>query len=133
VHICYGYGIEANIRWKQSLGAEWRQYEEIFPALNASRIAQVSLECANSRVPLSLLGLLKDKEILLGAIDVATREIETPEQVASVIRGALQHVRPERILPCTNCGMAPLPREVAVGKLRALGAGAALVRQQLKK
>ena len=131
VHICYGYGIEANIRWKQTLGAEWRQYEEIFPALNASRLAQVSLECANSRVPLSLLGLLKDKEILLGAIDVATHEIETPEQVAAVIRDALDHVDPERILPCTNCGMAPLPREVAVGKLRALGAGATLARARL--
>ena len=131
VHICYGYGIEANIRWKQTLGAEWRQYEEIFPALNASRLAQVSLECANSRVPLALLGLLKDKQILLGAIDVATQEIETAEQVAAVIRDAFAHVDPERILPCTNCGMAPLPREVAVGKLRALGAGAALARARL--
>jgi 5-methyltetrahydropteroyltriglutamate--homocysteine methyltransferase len=131
VHICYGYGIEANIRWKQTLGAEWRQYEQIFPALNASRIAQVSLECANARVPLSLLGLLGDKEILLGAIDVASAQIETPEQVADVIGGAMAHVAPERILPCTNCGMAPLSREVAVGKLRALGAGAALARQEL--
>ena len=132
VHICYGYGIEANLRWKQTLGAEWRQYEEIFPALNASRIAQVSLECANSRVPMSLLGLLKDKVILLGAIDVATLEIETPEQVAAVIRDAIDYVDPERILPCTNCGMAPLPREVAVGKLRSLGAGAALARAELR-
>jgi 5-methyltetrahydropteroyltriglutamate--homocysteine methyltransferase len=133
VHICYGYGIEANIRWKQTLGAEWRQYEEIFPALNASRIAQVSLECANSRVPVALLGLLKDKDVLLGAIDVASLEVETPEQVADVIRQALAHVDAERILPCTNCGMAPLPRAVAVGKLKALGAGAALVRQELGK
>jgi 5-methyltetrahydropteroyltriglutamate--homocysteine methyltransferase len=131
VHICYGYGIEANLRWKASLGSEWRQYEEIFPALNASRIAQVSLECANSRVPLSLLGLLKDKEILLGAIDVATHEIETAEDVAAVIRAALEHVDAERILPCTNCGMAPLPRDVAIGKLRALGAGAALARRAI--
>jgi 5-methyltetrahydropteroyltriglutamate--homocysteine methyltransferase len=132
VHICYGYGIEANIRWKQSLGAEWRQYEAIFPALNASRIAQVSLECANSRVPLSLLGLLKDKEIVLGAIDVATHAIETPEQVAAVIHAATEFVAAERILPCTNCGMAPLPRDVAIGKLRALGAGAALARARLR-
>jgi 5-methyltetrahydropteroyltriglutamate--homocysteine methyltransferase len=131
VHICYGYGIEANIRWKETLGAEWRQYEEIFPALNASRIDQVSLECANSRVPLALLRLLADKEILLGAIDVAALAIETPEQVAGVIRQALDHVDAGRILPCTNCGMAPLPREVAIGKLRALGAGAALVRQEI--
>jgi 5-methyltetrahydropteroyltriglutamate--homocysteine methyltransferase len=131
VHICYGYGIEANIRWKESLGAEWRQYEEIFPALNASRIAQVSLECANSRVPMSLLGLLKDKEILLGTIDVATHEIETAEKVAAVIRAAADYIEAERILPCTNCGMAPLPRDVAIGKLRALGAGAALARQAM--
>jgi 5-methyltetrahydropteroyltriglutamate--homocysteine methyltransferase len=133
VHICYGYGIEANIRWKETLGSEWRQYEEIFPALNESRIAQVSLECANSRVPLSLLGLLEDKEVLLGAIDVASLAIETPEQVAAVIRRALAYVDAERILPCTNCGMAPLPREVAVGKLKALGAGSALMRQKLGK
>jgi 5-methyltetrahydropteroyltriglutamate--homocysteine methyltransferase len=131
VHICYGYGIEANIRWKETLGAEWRQYEEIFPALNASRIAQVSLECANSRVPLSLLGLLSEKEILLGAIDVAALQVETPDQVADVIRHAMAYVDAERILPCTNCGMAPLSRQVAIGKLRALGAGAALVRKDL--
>jgi 5-methyltetrahydropteroyltriglutamate--homocysteine methyltransferase len=131
VHICYGYGIEANIRWKETLGAEWRQYEEIFPALNASRIAQVSLECANSRVPLSLLGLLSEKEILLGAIDVAALQVETPDQVADVIRQGMAYVDAERILPCTNCGMAPLPRQVAIGKLRALGAGAALVRKDL--
>ena len=131
VHICYGYGIEANIRWKQTLGAEWRQYEAIFPALNASRVEQVSLECANSHVPLELLALLPDKDLLLGAIDVATQEIETPEQVAAVIRAALRHVDAARILPCTNCGMAPLPREVAVGKLQALGAGARLIRREL--
>jgi 5-methyltetrahydropteroyltriglutamate--homocysteine methyltransferase len=125
VHICYGYGIEANIRWKQTLGTEWRQYEEIFPALNASRIAQVSLECANSRVPLSLLRLLSEKQIL------AALKVETPDQVADVIREAMAYVDAERILPCTNCGMAPLPREVATGKLRALGAGAALVRKDL--
>jgi 5-methyltetrahydropteroyltriglutamate--homocysteine methyltransferase len=133
VHICYGYGIEANIRWKESLGAEWRQYEEIFPALNASRIDQVSLECVNSRVPLSLLKLLKDKEILLGAIDVATHEIETAQQVAEVIRAAAEYVGAERILPCTNCGMAPLPREVAIGKLKALGAGAVVAREALRR
>jgi 5-methyltetrahydropteroyltriglutamate--homocysteine methyltransferase len=131
VHICYGYGIEANIRWKQTLGAEWRQYEAIFPALNASRIGQVSLECANSHVPLVLLRLLPDKDILLGAIDVASLEIEAPEQVATVIRDALAHVDAARVLPCTNCGLAPLPRAIAIGKLKALGAGAVLLRQEL--
>lgn len=131
VHICYGYGIKQNIDWKQTLGSEWRQYEEFFPALNASRIDQVSLECANSRVPLSLIGLLKDKDVLVGAIDVASLEIETPEQVAGTLRAAMEFVDPERIVACTNCGMAPLPRNVAEGKLTALGAGAALLRKEL--
>ena len=133
VHICYGYGIEENIRWKQTLGTEWRQYEEIFPALNESRIDQVSLECADSKVPLSLIGLLKDKEVMVGAIDVASLEVETPEKVAQTIKSAMQFVDPERMYPCTNCGMAPLPRQVAVGKLVALGKGAALVREELGK
>lgn len=131
VHVCYGYGIKANIEWKRSLGAEWRQYETFFPALNASRIGQVSLECANSRVPLSLLGLLKDKDLLVGAIDVATETVETPEQVMATLQAAMEFVDPARIYPCTNCGMAPLPRTVALGKLKALGAGARLLREKL--
>lgn len=131
VHICYGYGIKANIDWKQTLGGEWRQYEAIFPALNASKIQQVSLECANSKVPLSLLGLLRDKELLVGAIDVASQTVETPEQVAATLRAALEHVDAARVQPCTNCGMAPLPRHVAEGKLKALGAGARLLRKEL--
>jgi len=132
VHICYGYGIEANIKWKETLGSEWRQYEEIFPAINASRIGQVSLECAGSKVPMSLIALLEDKEIMVGAINVATNAVETPEAVAATLRTALQHADAERIYACTNCGMAPLPRAVAAGKLRALGAGAALLRGELQ-
>ena len=131
VHICYGYGIKANIEWKKTLGSEWRQYEETFPRLAASKIDQVSLECANSRVPIDLIGLLGDKDVLVGAIDVASEKIETPEEVAATIRAALAFVRPERLYPCTNCGMVPLSREVARGKLAALGAGAALVRHEL--
>jgi len=131
VHICYGYGIEANIRWKETLGGEWRQYEAIFPALNASRIDQVSLECASSRVPLSLLGLLRDKQVMVGAIDVADQAVESPDRVAATIRAAMEFVDADRLLPCTNCGMAPLPRAVAEGKLRALAEGAALVRKQV--
>ena len=126
VHICYGYGIQENIDWKNTLGSEWRQYEEIFPVINASRIDQVSLECANSKVPMSLIGLLKDKEVMVGAIDVASFEAETPEQVAAVIREAEKYITREQILPCTNCGMAPLPRDLALKKLEALGAGARL-------
>ncbi len=126
VHICYGYGIQQNIEWKETLGSEWRQYEEIFPAINESRIDQVSLECANSRVPMSLIGLLVDKEVMVGVIDVANAEAETPEQVAAVIREAGKYISPEQILACTNCGMAPLSRELALKKLQSLGAGARL-------
>jgi 5-methyltetrahydropteroyltriglutamate--homocysteine methyltransferase len=128
VHICYGYGIPANIEWKQGLGREWRQYERIFPALAASHIDQVSLECANSRVPIELLALLAGKDVLVGAIDVASDEAETPEQVAATIEKALRYVPPERLFPCTNCGMAPLDRTLTNQKLAALAAGAALVR-----
>ena len=131
VHICYGYGIEANIAWKKTLGSEWRQYEEIFPALNESRIDQVSLECANSKVPLSLIGLLKDKAVMVGAIDVASLEVETPEEVAATIKAASAFVDPARMFPCTNCGMAPLPKAVAEGKIKSLAAGAALARKEL--
>ena len=132
VHICYGYGIEANIEWKKTLGGEWRQYEETFPALNASKIDQVSLECANSKVPLSLLSLLKDKDILVGAIDVASEEVETPEQVVATLKAAMEYADAERIYPCTNCGMAPLPRSIVEGKLQALGDGARLLRKELR-
>jgi 5-methyltetrahydropteroyltriglutamate--homocysteine methyltransferase len=131
VHICYGYGIKANNDWKQTLGGEWRQYELTFPHLARSRIGQVSLECANSRVPLSLLGLLEGKDVLVGAIDVASDTVETPEQVAATIRAAMQHVPAERLFPCTNCGMAPMDRAIAEGKLKALAAGAALVRREI--
>jgi len=131
VHICYGYGIKANIEWKKTLGAEWRQYEQTFPLLAASRIDQVSLECANSHVPLELIGLLTGKDVLVGAIDVASSSVETPEAVAATIRAAMRHVPAERLIPCTNCGMVPLARDVARGKLRALGAGAAIVRSEL--
>ncbi len=128
VHICYGYGIKANIEWKGSLGGEWRQYERIFPLLAASRIDQVSLECANSRVPDELLALLAGKDVLVGAIDVATEHVESPREVAATIERALRFVPQERLFPCTNCGMAPLDRGLAERKLAALAAGAALVR-----
>src|SRR5437660_1566283 len=131
VHICYGYGIKANIEWKKTLGAEWRQYENTFPLLARSKIAQVSLECSNSHVPLELIALLQGKDVLVGAIDVATDRVESAEDVAATIRGALKYVPAERIYPCTNCGMVPLSREVARAKLEALGAGAALVRHEL--
>jgi 5-methyltetrahydropteroyltriglutamate--homocysteine methyltransferase len=131
VHICYGYGIQANIDWKNSLGSQWRQYEEIFPALAKSRLDQVSVECMHSHVPMSLLKLLAGKDVLVGAIDVATDRVETAEEVAGLIAEAAKYVPRENILACTNCGMAPMKREVAVAKLRALSAGAALARERL--
>ena len=131
VHICYGYGIKANTDWKKTLGSEWRQYEEIFPKLQASNIGIISLECQNSRVPMELLELVRGKKVMVGAIDVATNVIETPEQVADTLRKALQYVDADKLCPCTNCGMAPLPRQVARGKLKALSAGADIVRREL--
>jgi len=130
VHICYGYGIKANNDWKQTLGGEWRQYEQTFPLLSRSSIRQVSLECANSHVPIELIGLLEGKEVLVGAIDVASDRVETAEDVAATLRSALRHVPAERLFPCTNCGMVTLDRAVARAKLRALAAGAALVRAE---
>ena len=129
VHICYGYGIKANIDWKKSLGAEWRQYEKIFPALAKSRIGQVSIEAINSQVPLNLLSLLDGKDVLVGVIDVATNEIETPERVAQVIGEVMRFVPKEHIVACTNCGMAPMRRDIAEAKLRALGAGVKLAQR----
>jgi 5-methyltetrahydropteroyltriglutamate--homocysteine methyltransferase len=130
VHICYGYGIPANIEWKATLGAEWRQYEKFFPALANSRIDQVSLECIHSHVPMSVMRLLAGKDVLIGVIDVATDEIETPEQVADVIAKAAEYVPAQKIIACTNCGMAPMRREIAAMKLEALARGAALARQR---
>ena len=131
VHICYGYGIKANIEWKKTLGSEWRQYEETFPLIQASKIDQVSLECHNSKVPIELIGLLKGKDVMVGAIDVASDQVETAEEVAATIRKALNYVAPEKLYPCTNCGMVPLTREVALGKLKALVKGAEVVRKEL--
>jgi len=133
VHICYGYGIQANIDWKKTLGGEWRQYEQIFPALAKSRIDQVSLECIHSRVPVELLKLLKGKDVLVGVIDVATDTVETPEEVAQTISRALKYVPAKHLFPCTNCGMAPMDRDIAAAKLRALAAGTALARKKLTR
>jgi 5-methyltetrahydropteroyltriglutamate--homocysteine methyltransferase len=130
VHICYGYGIKANLDWKRTLGNEWTQYEQTFPVLAKSKIDQVSLECIHSHVPPRLMGLLQGKDVLVGVIDVATDIVETPEEVADTIGQALEFVPKERLYPCTNCGLAPMKREIAMAKLQALGAGAALARKR---
>ena len=126
VHICYGYGIEANLKWKETLGHEWRQYAQVFPALATSRIDQVSLECMHSHVPLDMIGLLEGKDVMVGVIDVASDQVETPEEIAETIGRALQFVARDRLVACTNCGMAPMRRAVAEAKLRVLAEGAAL-------
>jgi len=131
VHICYGYGVKATIAWKKTLGSQWRHYEKTFPLLARSKIDQVSLECQNSKVPLELIGLLDGKDVMVGAIDVATEQVETPEEVAQTIRAALEFVSADKLYPCTNCGMLPLPRGVAWAKMRALSAGAKIVREEL--
>ena len=130
VHICYGYGIQANVDWKSTLGHEWRQYEQVFPALAASRIDQVSLECIHSRVPAELMALLAGKDVMVGVIDVASDVVETADEVADTIGRALRYVPRERLVPCTNCGLAPMSRAVAEAKLKALVAGTALARQR---
>jgi 5-methyltetrahydropteroyltriglutamate--homocysteine methyltransferase len=130
VHICYGYGIKANTDWKETLGGEWRQYEEIFPPLARSKIDQVSLECMHARVPMSLMKLLDGKDVLVGAIDVASDKVETPDEVAALLTGATKYVAKEKIVACTNCGMAPMRRDIAYAKLRALAQGAALARKK---
>ncbi|WP_194764912.1 methionine synthase [Microbacterium sp. UFMG61] len=131
VHICYGYGIKANTDWKATLGAEWRQYETSFPLLQASSIDTVSLESHHSHVPVELIELIRGKKVMLGAVDVADHAIETPEEVAETLRDALRFVDADKLVPSTNCGLAPLPRDVARGKLQALSAGAALLREEL--
>jgi 5-methyltetrahydropteroyltriglutamate--homocysteine methyltransferase len=131
VHICYGYGIKANIDWKATLGSQWRQYQEIFPALAKSRIDQISIECRNSLVPLELLKLVEGKDVQVGVIDVATDAIETPEQVVATLAEAARYVAKERIIAGTNCGMAPMRRDIALAKLAALGKGAQMARKTL--
>jgi 5-methyltetrahydropteroyltriglutamate--homocysteine methyltransferase len=130
VHICYGYGIKANTDWKQTLGGEWRQYELTFPVIAKSAIQQVAIECRNSKVPLELIALLKGKIVQAGVIDVATDQVETAEDVARVIADVMKFAPKENIMPTTNCGMAPMRRDIAEAKLAALGAGAKLARER---
>ncbi|MCU4297158.1 methionine synthase [Brevibacterium permense] len=133
VHICYGYGIKANNDWKTTLGSEWRQYEESFPLLQRSSLDIVSLECHNSHVPMDLIELIRGKKVMLGAIDVANETIEPPEEIAATLRKALKFVDADKLIPSTNCGMAPFARDVALAKMSALSAGTAIVREELSR
>ncbi len=129
VHICYGYGVEGVLAWK-SQNTEWGHYGVTLPLLAQSSVDQVSVECAASGVDVSVLGALDGKDVLLGVIDVGTEEVEAPEVVAGRIRAAMPYVAPERLYPCTDCGMVPRSRAAALGKMRALALGAAIVRRE---
>ncbi|MGC0270244.1 methionine synthase [Glutamicibacter soli] len=130
-HICFGYGIKANNDWKATLGTQWRHYEKSFPLLQRSSIHTVSLESHHSNVPLEVVELVRGKRVMLGAIDVANQQIETPDEVAETLRKALAYMDADKLIPSTNCGMAPFPRDVALAKLSALSAGAAVLREEL--
>ena len=131
MHICYGYGIKANTDWKATLGSQWRHYEQSFPLLQQSSIDIISLECQHSHVPMDLIELVRGKKVMLGAIDVANETVETPEEVADTLRKALQFVDADKLVPSTNCGMAPFPRDIALQKMSALSAGTNIVREEL--
>ena len=131
VHICYGYGIEENLNWKKTLGEQWKEYESLFPEINKSSIDQISLEFAGSNVPPELMRLLPDKEIMVGVIGVVNDHIETADEVKDNIIEALKHMDSERLIACSNCGMAPISVDVAKRKIRALGLGAELAYKQI--
>jgi 5-methyltetrahydropteroyltriglutamate--homocysteine methyltransferase len=76
--------------------------------------------------------LLKGKDVLVGVIDVASDKVETPQEVAATIGKALKFVPKNRLIACTNCGMAPMQREIALAKLKALAAGAAIARKRYR-
>jgi 5-methyltetrahydropteroyltriglutamate--homocysteine methyltransferase len=126
VHVCYGYGIDANRKWKNELGEEWDQYAHIFPFLSRSSVHEVSIELGGSHVPPHVLSNLVGKDVAVGVIDVASDVVETPEAVRATLETAARFVPRERIVASTNCGMAPMRREIAYAKLRALGEGARL-------
>ena len=130
VHVCYGYGIQENLDWKKTLGEHWTEYKNIFPALNKSSLNQISLEFAGSNVPPELMLLLPDKEIMVGVITVVADKIESPEEVKHNIASALKYVERERLIACSNCGMAPLPKQIAIKKIKALGRGTRLANQK---
>ncbi|MBV8170904.1 MAG: methionine synthase [Candidatus Eremiobacteraeota bacterium] len=126
VHVCYGYGIKANVDWKRSLGQSWDQYERLLPLLAKTNIDEISIELAGSHVPAAVLGSAGRKDVAIGVIDVATDRVEAPEDVVATINTARAYLPDERIIASTNCGMAPMRRDVAYAKLQALGAGVAL-------
>jgi 5-methyltetrahydropteroyltriglutamate--homocysteine methyltransferase len=131
VHICYGYGIDANRAWKSSLGPEWDQYGIVIPMVARSAVDQIAIELAGSRVPPHVLSLVGDKRVAVGVIDVASNRVETDEDVVATLELAARYVPIEFLSATTNCGMAPMRRDVAYAKLGALGRGTRLLRERL--
>jgi 5-methyltetrahydropteroyltriglutamate--homocysteine methyltransferase len=130
VHICYGYGVPHVVAWKAK-NQDWGHYAHTLPLLNKSSIDQVSVECAASGVDTSVIANLPDKAVMLGVVSVSSDEVETPELIAERIQEGLKHCDPERLMPCTDCGLVPRPRDVARAKMQALGAGTEIVRQSI--
>jgi 5-methyltetrahydropteroyltriglutamate--homocysteine methyltransferase len=123
VHLCFGYA--AVVRSEKPTGYSF------LPQLADSVADQISIEAAQPRLDLGVLHELSGKTIVLGVLDLADPAVETPEQVATRIRIGLKYLPPERLIAAPDCGMKYLPRETAFGKLRALSAGARLVRSEL--
>lgn len=123
VHLCFGYAAVVT-------GGKPTGYA-FLPQLADSIAQQISIELAQPRIDLGVLADLAPKKIMLGVIDLADPAIETPEKVAERIRAGLKHVPADKLLPAPDCGMKYLPRATAYGKLKALAAGAAIVRREL--
>ncbi len=119
VHICFGY---AAIIHQRPSGYSF------LPELAGCRCTQVSIETAQSGLDCAVLEKLPGKQILVGALDLSDMQIESPQTVADRVRRALRYVKPENVILAPDCGMKYLPREVAVGKLQALVAGAKILR-----
>jgi 5-methyltetrahydropteroyltriglutamate--homocysteine methyltransferase len=122
VHLCFGYA--AAVKDKPT-------GYSFLPQLEATRASQISIEAAQPRLDLGVLKELGSKTVMVGVIDLGTDTIESPHDVANRIRAALKHVPPERLVAAPDCGMKYLARDTAFGKLKALAAGAALVRREL--
>ena len=123
LHLCFGYA--ALVKDKPSSGYSF------LAELEDSAASQISIEAAQPKLDLSVLRALRTKTVLVGVLDLNDRTIESPHQVATRIRAALEVVPAERLVVTPDCGMKYLPREVAFGKLRALADGAAIVRAEL--
>jgi 5-methyltetrahydropteroyltriglutamate--homocysteine methyltransferase len=130
VHICYGYGIDIVKAWKAQ-NKDWSHYFSTLPLIAETEIDQVSVEAAASGVDLACLEPLRGKDVMVGVVSVSSEEIESSDIVAERLRRALRFVDPANLIGCTDCGMVPLKRATAIGKMRALGEGVRIVNREL--